>query len=69
MLYYPVSRKKKEIQSSITLTEKLNSQKLHFKTGSYARLMTEAPTIMFGFIIFILRSNVLEKIQTVSHVG
>ena len=36
-------------------------------TDAYDRLMTEAPTRIFGLIIFILGTK-LEKLQTVSSV-
>ena len=69
MLYfnYLVSR---SIRSPITLTEKLNLEKPHFNTSADDddRLMTEAPTRMFGLIMFILGSKI-DKIQTVTLVG
>ena len=57
--------KKNQTRSPITLTEKLNIEKRHFNTGPYDRLMTEAPSRVFGLIIFILGTK-LEKLKTVS---
>ena len=60
---------KKKIRSPITLTEKLSTEKRHFNTGAYDWLMTEAPTRMFGLIIFFITESEVKKIQIVPHVG
>ena len=40
--------KKKSNPITEYFAEKLNIEKQHFNTGAYDRLMTEAPTRMFG---------------------